>query len=181
MDRFDEIFRKYHHRLFLFSLKFIENESDAMDIVQEVFTIVWEKHKYLLEEEHLKSFLFNAVKNSCLNYLKHQDVINRHKDNHSYRIKELELYHYKSGEKSLIEKEDLQKIYKAIDSLSEKNREIIILSRFDGLKNCQIAEILNIPIRTIETRLYRALTELKQKLSEKQIHILLNFTVLKNS
>lgn len=179
MERFDAIFRKYHHRLFLYTLKFIENESDALDIVQEVFTTVWEKQKYKLDEEHIKPFLFNSVKNSCLNFLKHQAVIQKHQDIQKHRLVELELNHFNSGEKSLIEKEDLKKIYSAIDSLSCIHKEVIQLSRFDGLKNNHIAKKLNIPIRTVETRLYRALSELKNKLSEKLICILMNFSVLK--
>jgi len=179
MERFDTIFKKYHHQLFLYSLKFVENDGDALDIVQEVFTTVWEKEKYKLEEEHLKSFLFNSVKNSCFNFLKHQTVVQKHRDIQKQRLTELELYHYKSGEKSLIEKEALVKIYSAINSLSDIHKEVLVLSRFEGLKNNQIAEKLNIPVRTVETRLYRSLSELKQKLSERLIYILLNLSVLR--
>lgn len=177
MRIFDTIFKKYHHQLFLYSLKFVSNNDDALDIVQEVFTAVWEKGKYKLDEKHLKPFLFNSVKNSCLNFLKHQSVIQKHINFEKQALTELELCYYKSGEKSMIEKEDLRKIYSAIDSLSDKHKEVLTLSRFDGLNNTQIAEKLNTPIRTVETRLYRSLSKLEQKLSEKLIYILLNFSV----
>jgi RNA polymerase sigma-70 factor (ECF subfamily) len=173
MNEIDSIYRKYHNRLFLYSLKFIENENDALDIVQEVFVTVWEKEKYLLEEEHLNSFLFGSVRNGCLNFLKHESVKQKHQNSEKYKLTQIELYHYKSGEKSLIEKDDLDKIYSAINSLSDKHKEVITLSRFEGLKNSQIADKLDIPIRTVETRLYRALSELKQKLSKKLIYLFL--------
>jgi RNA polymerase sigma-70 factor (ECF subfamily) len=85
-----------------------------------------------------------------------------------------ELDFYKSGETSLIENEDLEKIYAAIDSLPENYKEIIELSRFEGLKNKEIAERLQIPLRTVETRLFRALSGLRKILTEKQILVLMN-------
>ncbi|VAW18156.1 hypothetical protein MNBD_BACTEROID01-2851 [hydrothermal vent metagenome] len=111
--------------------------------------------------------------------MKHQTVVQKHRAIQKQRLTELELYHYKSGEKSLIEKEALVKIHSAINSLSDIHKEILVLSRFEGLKNDQIAEKLNIPVRTVETRLYRSLSELKQKLSERLIYILLNLSALR--
>lgn len=179
MGTFDQVFQDYHHSLLLYSLKFVENENDAHDIVQEVFVAVWEKEKYKLEKTHLKSYLFNAVRNSCFNYLKHQTIVRKHVEVEHDSLKMHELDFYKSSEKSLIEREDIEKIYAAIDSMSDNYKEIIQLSRFEGLKNKQIAEQLGIPTRTVETRLYRALNKLRQILSGKQIFILLNLSVRK--
>lgn len=179
MSTFDYIFQEHYHSLLLYSLKFIKNENDAHDIVQEVFVAVWEKEKYDLESGHLKSYLFNAVRNGCLNYLKHQTIVRNHVDEEQEILRMHELDFYKSGEKSLIEREDLEKIYAAIDSLSDSYREIIQLSRFEGKKNKEIAEKLGIPIRTIETRLFRALNKLRTVLSSKQIFILMHLPLKK--
>jgi RNA polymerase sigma-70 factor (ECF subfamily) len=86
----------------------------------------------------------------------------------------MEAAHYQSGEKSLIEQENLAQINQAINSLTDIYREVIILSRFEGLKNAEIAEKLNIPIRTVETRIFRALSILKEKMSQKSFVILLH-------
>jgi len=169
---FDKIFQKFHHSLFLFSLKFIDNEEDALDIVQNVFVSVWEKKKFRLEEKHLKSYLFNATRNACINYLKHSQVIRKFENEISYKLKELEINHYSSGEKSIIEKEALSSIYSSIETLSEKSKEVIHLSRFEGLKNHEIAERLKLPVRTVETRLFRALKQLKKKLLERNVLVL---------
>jgi len=179
MTSFERIYTEHYHYLFLYSLKFVENDNDAHDIVQEVFVSVWEKEKYKLEKTHLKSYLFNSVRNSCFNYLKHQTIVRKHVEEEHDSLKMHELDFYKSGEKSLIEKEDLEKIYAAIDSLSDNYKEIIQLSRFEGLKNKQVAEQLKIPGRTVETRLFRALNKLREILSDKQIFILFNLSVRK--
>ena len=180
MPEFDRIFRKYHTILFVYARKFVEDEGVALDLVQDVFTLIWEKQKFAIEEEeHLKAYLFNSTRNACLNHLKHQQVVQKHRSSQRTQLMELELDHYKSAEKSLIEKEDLDKIYKAIGSLSAIHREVIELSRFEGLKNKEIAQRLNVPVRTVETRLYRALNELREKLSETLLRILLNICLLK--
>ena len=181
MNDFDYLFRKYHHRLLLYTMKFVERESDALDIVQNIFVAVWENGKYKDKEELVQSYLFTAVKNSCLNYLKHQQVVKKFEHSAAVQIGETEALHYQSGEKSLIEKENLQQITDAIDSLNEIYREVIVLSRFDGLKNSEIAEKLNLPLRTVETRIFRALSALKEKISQKSIFILLYLKYLQKN
>ena len=180
MANFDQLFRKYHHQLFRYAYKFVADDSVALDITQDVFAQVWEKDKLNLPDEHLKAYLFHAVRNQCLNHLKHQKIIRKHQQYQQDELSKLEIQYYESGEKSLIQKESLERIYETVNSLSEVNREIIELSRFEGLKNKEIAERLGIPIRTVETRIFRALKELRQKLSQKFIRILLNFCFLKD-
>jgi len=178
MSDFDTIFKRYHQPLVLYAHKFVANEEVSLDLVQDVFALIWEKQKLGLDEEHLKAYLFRSTRNACLNFLKHQKVMKKHQQ--LLVLVELEIRHFESGEKSLIEKESLAKIYEAIDSLSPLQREVIELSRFDGLKNKEIAERLNIPVRTVETRLFRALASLKEKLSEKLLHILFTICQLKD-
>ncbi|MDP3916537.1 MAG: RNA polymerase sigma-70 factor [Bacteroidota bacterium] len=173
MNDFDSLFRKYHRRLLLYSLKYVESESDALDIVQNIFVAIWENGKYRQEEEFVKAYLFSAIKNSCLNYLKHLKVVKKFENETSQQFLQMEAVHYQSGERSLIEQENLKQINDAIDSLPDIYKEIILLSRFEGLKNHEIAEKLNIPVRTVETRIFRALSTLKEKMLQKSFFILL--------
>ncbi len=175
MNDFDFLFRKYHRRLLLFSLKYVESESEAMDIVQNIFIAIWENGKYKQDEELVKAYLFSAVKNSCLNYLKHLKIVKKFENEISLQLLQMEAVHYQSGERSLIEQEILKQINDAIDSLPDIYKEIILLSRFEGLKNHEIAEKLNIPVRTVETRIFRALSTLKEKMLQKSFFILLYF------
>ena len=94
MIDFDSLFRKYHNRLLLYSLKYVESESDALDIVQNIFVAVWENGKYKQDEELVTAYLFRAVKNSCLNYLKHQRIVRNFEDIASLQLNEMEAQHY---------------------------------------------------------------------------------------
>ena len=179
MIEFDILFRKYHRRLLLFTLKFVESESDALDIVQNVFVAIWENGKYKQSEELVQAYLFSAVKKSCLNYLKHRKVVKKFENEAALQLKEMEAIHFQSGEKSLIESENLKQINDAIDSLTDIYKEVIVLSRFEGLKNSEIAVQLNLPVRTVETRVFRALSALKEKISQKSFFILLFYNRLR--
>lgn len=180
MTDFDTLFRKYHHRLLLFTMKFVESESDALDIVQNIFIAVWENGKYRDKEKLVHAYLFAAVKNSCLNYLKHKQVVKKFEQDAALQIGLMEVIYYQSGENSLIEKETLEQINRAIDSLSDIYKDVIILSRLDGLKNSEIAEKLNLPLRTVETRIFRAILTLKERMTQKSYSILLFINGLKN-
>jgi RNA polymerase sigma-70 factor (ECF subfamily) len=92
---------------------------------------------------------------------------------------EMEIAYY-SGEKSLIESETSVSLQKAIDLLSEEYREVIILSRYEGLRNREIAEKLDIPLRTVETRLFRAISKLRE-LAGKQLQQLLTVICIKKN
>ena len=165
MTDFDNIFLKYHQPLFLYTLKFIEDENEALDLVQDVFLSVWEHGQPLKVDEQTKAYLFTSIKNSCLNYIKHQKIVRKFEHHAALELKETEASFYQSGERSLIEKEAFQNIDKAINSLTDIYKEVIILSRFDGLKNKEIAARLNIPVRTVETRIFRAISMLKKNIS----------------
>ena len=170
MVDFDKIFLKYYASLFAFSMKFVKDEAIASDIVQNIFLSLWERKKLFTNDHKLKAYLFQSVKNNCLNQLKHTKIVQKYE-----KLSLLEVEYYQSGETSLIEQEGLSTIYKAIDSLSDIHKEVIELSRFEGLKNKEIAERLNLPVRTVETRLFRALAALREMLSDKVFHI---FTML---
>ncbi|MCD7977382.1 MAG: sigma-70 family RNA polymerase sigma factor [Tannerellaceae bacterium] len=112
----------------------------------------------------MSSYLFQAVQNACLNYLKHQSV---HQDYISKAILELKVEELTmtSPEIYLINREQLDQVYQAVDNLPEKCREIFILSYMEGKKNVEIAKILQLSIRTVENQLYRALKILRENLS----------------
>ena len=171
MQSFDRLFLKYYQSLFLYANKFVSDHDEAHNLVQDVFTRIYEKRIYERDQDYLKHYLFNAVRNACFNHYKHQKVISKHYSKAQMEMREMEINHF-SIERSIIEKEIFQKIHEAIGELPEQQKEVILLSRFEGLKNKEIADRLQIPVRTVETRIYRALAALKQKL-EAQVFLIL--------
>ena len=75
------IFDKYAKNLCLYALNYLETEADAEDIVQDVFIRCWEKRDILLSDEKvIKTYLFNSVRNACLDKIEKKDVMSYHID-----------------------------------------------------------------------------------------------------
>lgn len=161
---FELLFRRYYVRLCGFANKFIANTAESEEIVQEVFYHIWEKRGHLKLNNDIQPYLFKSVQNLCLNFIKHQRVI----DNY-YSVIEV-VYNNSSLDfntyESVLYSELNAKLNKVIDTLPPECRKIFLMSRQQGLKYTEIAEKLGISIKTVETQMSRALTKLKTELKD---------------
>lgn len=147
-----------------FAKKILVDEDDARDVVHQVFISIWEKRQEMDLSVSLKSYLFTSVHNRSLN------VIRDRKKFSSAEVPDV------AGEwdvSSAIETMELEdKIMEVVGTLPEKCREVFELSRFDGLKYSEIAEHLQISVKTVENQMSKALKILREKLA-KYLSILL--------
>ncbi|VAW23368.1 RNA polymerase ECF-type sigma factor [hydrothermal vent metagenome] len=169
---FELLFRKYYQRLCGFANKFLNDIPESEEIVQEVFFSIWKNREKLSPKESLKPYLFKSVQNLCLNFIQHQKVVDR-----SYRIIEIVYENSPHKEFSAYEKllasELEQKIDDAIKNLPSGCAEIFQLSRNEGLKYSEIAEKLNISVKTVETQISRALKKLRAELKDYLIVVII--------
>lgn len=165
---FQFLYDTHYRGLVSYARRFLPDSDIARDIVQDVYAYIWEKRKILLISRSFQSYLYRAVHNASINYLKREE----HRGNY---VKEFLLnVHAKSetdheerdGYKALLEKDLNEKIYAVIDELPEQCRNIFKLSRFKGLKNKEIAEVYSISTRTVETQIYRAMKVLRERLGQ---------------
>ncbi len=159
-SRFDSLFVDYYARLCAYAESFVENSQTSEDLVQDVFVNVWIKKEELTFNKELKPYLFRAVHNACLKYLRQQRMTGPG----CYRIES------KISEAGLIpsalflypddpaQRAEIQKLYlQALDSLSHKTRTIFLLSREMGMKNTEIAEEMNLSVKAVEYHISNAL------------------------
>ncbi len=159
---FELLFRFYYAGLVAFASQFTLDLEESEDIVQGFYIRLWEKRGNLRSADSLKAYFFQSVKNSCLNFLKQQ------------KVKKQSIHDLVSlSDNSLLYNPDIyivselqEKIKKSIDALPERNREIFKMSRFDGLKNEEIAEKLNISKRTVEAHISNSIKILKAELKD---------------
>ncbi|MDR3267612.1 MAG: RNA polymerase sigma-70 factor [Tannerella sp.] len=167
-DRLDTFKRLYEANVSLlvrFARRFILSET-AEDIVQDVFLELWESRK-AVDEVSSKAYLFTAVKNRCINHLKHEQVKLLYEHTAQIENRLLGLDYYDSIEKLMIETEDRQRIHKQIDLLPNKCRRIVKLSYLEDMNSSDIAELLHLSIRTVEHQLYLGIKTLREKLRNK--------------
>ena len=167
---FEKLFHCYYSHLCHFAEQFIQNKAEAEEIVQDTFVGVWEKKKNISITTSVKNYLFRSVKNSCLNFLKHNQIKNQYAEKFLSEASQAE-----PDDEGFIETGLFQKIEECINSLPEKRREVFRMSREEGLKYREIAEKLNISVKTVETHMGLAIKTLRDKLSQFTTFIFLNF------
>ena len=160
-DSFEMLFRNYFTYMCSFAHKFIPDMDIVKDIVHEVFTNLWEKREDIDLSKPVKSYLFTAVNNKCLNYIRDHKKFNSFEE-----VSEVFSNRYANENNAAIEGELKEKIKQTLDALPEKCREVFELSRFEGLKYQEIADRLGISVKTVENQMGKALKVFRESLKE---------------
>ena len=160
----NQLFKDYSKPLFYFALKFVEEEQ-AKDIVQDVFYKLWED-KSISVTSSLNGLLFTMVKNKCLQHIEKLKVRENYKHQASTQLKEEEINFYTNEATSLLEQELQDKLEVAISNLPDKCRQVFELSRFQGKMNKEIANELDISIKTVEKHISKALSLIRNELKD---------------
>ena len=166
---FEEFFFRHHGRLVLFANKFTGDIQMARDIVQDAFLIFWDKAEELSISHSPKAYIFQTVRNSCLNYQRHIGIRHSAMDEIGAAIQDKEKQSYLNFNDpyfSLLELEMEQKISEVIDSMPDKCQQVFKLSRHKHLKNKEIADKLNISIKMVEKHISKALSILRHELAD---------------
>jgi RNA polymerase sigma-70 factor, ECF subfamily len=164
--KYEEMFRSYFASLCYFAQKYVADLDSSKEIVHKVFVNIWENRAGFDFEKPAKSYLFTSVYNRCMNYLRDQKKFVTDNNSESYEnSKEVSV-----NEDHLEAAELENQIWNVINTLPEKCKEIFVLNRFDGKKYNEIAEHLNISIKTVETQMSKALSVLRDGLKD-YIHV----------
>ena len=160
--RFDRIYHEYAARLIVFARRFV-TEKFAEDIVQDVFVRVWQQGRFRLPSEELSRYLYRSVLNACRNSIRHELVVSRYVRTSlaELRLGEVE-YELRILDEPRNEREDVLRAL--IEQLPERCREVFRMSRFEGLKNREIAARLGISETAVEKHLARAVGRLGEHL-----------------
>lgn len=166
--RFEDIYLSYFSKMKHFAQEYVVLEEDAENIVQDVFTELWEKREILSMPVNLVAYLFTTVKNRCLNHLRHkmivQETANQLQEEYTITLR-MNLDSLKVFDQNIFNEQDIEKVItQALNTLSPKCKEIFIMSKIEGKKQKQIAEELNISINTVETQIGIAYKKLRVEL-----------------
>ena len=159
---YGELFKLFYERLLNFCIHYIKDREAAEEIVSNVFLKLWIKRKELSHVQNLETYLFISTKNQSLNYKKQFS---------NYRVTYLEetgihqLLNTHDPGKELERKELIFKMNQAIETLPQQCKIVFTLVKEEGLKYKEVAQILNISPRTVESQLVRAMQKLDKILS----------------
>ncbi len=167
---FDTLFRAFYAPLCHYAGSLTDGDMDeAEDVVQQVFVKLWEQRAVFDVQWSVKAYLYKMVYNRCLNRLRDNRIREQYK---KHNADQLERGHEQQpgGETELGER-----IQKALLTLPTECRRVFELSRFEELKYREIADLLGISIKTVETQMGKALRLMRSELAEYLVTVLLCF------
>ena len=158
---FERIYKMYVERVYYFAYRYLNSPEETEEIVQEVFTKIWENRRNINTELSFSGYILTTTKNTIFN--EHRKKVN-HQTYCNYIIGYLQK-NMQNVEDEIVYKDLMELVNKSIDELPPKRQEIFKLSRFKGMPYKEIAKKLAISEKTIETHIRLALRDLRSVLS----------------
>ncbi len=156
-EAFVAVYERYHKVLYVVSYRYLKEKNGAKDVVQDVFTTLWERRESIQVNTRLKSYLYSMVKNRILNLIK--------------REKRLVLSDLGNEKEALADTDNLrpaiednhweESLYEAIDQLPKQKRLVCLLKVKEGLSNKEVAKKLNITEHTVKKHYTQSLARLR--------------------
>ena len=157
---FEQVFKTHYKNLYAYAFTIVKNEDEAEETVQQVFFKLWDRSDQLSISGPIAAYLYRAVHNESLNFLKHQKVKEGHRLHVAYTMKN----NSEQPQGRMISKELESKFRDALNELPEQCRTVFQLSRFEDMKYKEIADKLDISVKTVENHMGKALKLLRIKL-----------------
>lgn len=159
---FHQVYMEYYQALVVYSMSFMLSQEAAEDMVQDIFSSLWNKKREFAHASMLKSYLYNSVRNRSVDYLRHKQVeeknISQILDNTpSFRLDEQE-------RESIFSEEVYRQLYEYINRFPPRQREIFRLT-LQGKTNAEIAEALDIAPGTVRTQKRRGIELLRKNMT----------------
>jgi len=154
---FETLFRSYYEPLCRYACQFVENMDTAEEIVQDLFYVIWKERESLQIFTSVNGYLYRSVKNKSLQYIEKATV----RDNYSKMSAEDADIESITPQEELEYKELEQQIEKILCRLPGRREKIFRMNRMEGKKYNEIAQELNISVKTVEAEISKALRELR--------------------
>ena len=160
---FKSIYLTYYPQLIRFTCLYISSIAEAEEIVSDTFLTIWNNRKILLQISSFNAYVYSIARNKAISHYRKQ-----HMEKVELDEKTIDFFFQTetTPEDELIKKEDISKLNEAINALPFKCKMTFKLIREDGLKYKEVAEILDISIKTVEAHLSTAIKKLRKTLTD---------------
>ncbi|MBF0279464.1 MAG: sigma-70 family RNA polymerase sigma factor [SAR324 cluster bacterium] len=166
IDQFDVLVTRYRNQVYRFVLKFINDPSHAEDLAQDTFIAAFQNLSAFQGNAKFSTWLLGIARNKALN------DINRAGKRRSQMVSDEILQEHQSTEASPLEaieqKQDSSLLKEALDQLDPDLKDVLISISMEGFSYEEFAELRQIPIGTVKSKLYRARMMLKKKMQKKK-------------
>ena len=165
-----KLFDLHYRPLCVYALQFTERLPDAEDIVQSIFIRLWTKRKEIKINSSIKAYLYKSVFNACIQSIRKIRKMEASVDDIKYEILQSQI-----EEDISFQQYKIDKIRSLISELPVRCREILLLSKKEGLKNKEIAAKLGISIKTVESQMGIAFKKIRQGFENEELILFIYF------
>lgn len=162
-EAFGLLVQKYQNRLFNGIVLVMRNRQEAEDVVQEAFVLAYTKLSSFRGHSAFFTWLYRIAYNLAISRLRRQRnsiSLDRQRETIGIDLSATDV----SPSVNLERQEEVSQMYQALDRLTEEHRSILVLREMEGMDYEAIAEVLDLPIGTVRSRLHRARDQLREKL-----------------
>ena len=159
----ESMFATFYPVLVAYCNKYVKDMEAVRDIIQDVFLKVWENRHIVDFTTPLHSYLLKLAHNCCMNHLQRLKIEKKFLQNVDMKLLDMETQ-YDHLFDQIVADALAEQIEQVVKCLPEQCRQIFRKSRYEGMSHQEIAQELNISVRTVETQIYRALKVLKKAL-----------------
>lgn len=163
---FGELVGRYMQRAYYVALGLVGSHDDALDLSQEAFVRAYRARATIDPDRPFYAWLYQIVRRLCFNFLRDKKTRRRKLEEAAPWLTYLATDAAADPGRSAERSELRARLEAAIEKLSEREREVLVLREFEGLKYREIAELLGIPIGTVMSRLYTARRSLAELLGD---------------
>jgi RNA polymerase sigma-70 factor (ECF subfamily) len=157
---FERYYKEHYKFFFLVACQYLGDAAPAQEVVNDVYLRLWQDAERIVIHSSLRSYLYRSVVNRCLNELDKSKRDQRRQDEAGRRIDPAVEW------KEMEDNELRLRLYQAIDQLPEQCRKVFRMSRFEEMKQQEIADRLGISIKTVKNHITHALQQLRRVLDE---------------
>ena len=168
---FNALYHEYSGRLYRFGLCYLKSCEETEELVQEVFSIIWEKRKVLKEELSFHAYLFTIAFNMIRKHFRTKVLISEYFKAANRNDSDIETY------ENITYNSLHEYITGLVNRLPDRRKEIFIKSRFEGLSIHEIAETLKINHKTVENQLTAALKFIRTNFNTESVASILFFSL----
>lgn len=162
-DAFEQLFRQLYASLVKFSYKYTKDKPAASDVVQEAFINVWQIRETLTPNQSIKTYMYRTVRNLSLNHNRDESRVMNGLETENLMSENEQPY---NEHNQLVTDTRMHLIKKWINKLPDRQKDVLKLSRFEGLSHEEIADVLDISKRTVNNHIVAAMKNMKKYYDE---------------
>ncbi len=165
---FRTLIDKYKKLVYNTAFRLVHNHTDAEDIFQDVFLEIFRSCHHIKNEEDLTLWIYKIAYNKSISFLRKKNPAraNNIPENATIENQNKRLIERNTPARQLEQKENVAYLYRLIDQLPDNQKTVLLLHKFEGLSQKQICERLNLSTNSVESLIYRAKKNLKQRITD---------------